>query len=320
MKFAVLGVGALGSIIAAHLIKAGYDVQVIARGSRAAHLKGHGFTITGLSDINVPCTVVTDPMLLTDVDVLIITVKTYDMDEALASVAHVNARSVLSVQNGVMKDEQISEVFGQQATLGVATAASGELRPNGEVEFTINESIYIGELLGEKTQRVHEIVDALVKSGVGAQVSDHIVSMEWSKFVPWMAIVAMSALTRLETYKFLSDPDHSHLMAGLLREIARIPEKLGIVLEDIPPLPAKTLCSVPFDETVEQIQAMGRYFESVAPTHKLSTLQDLERGRRIEVEETLGYALKEAGKLGIATPTLETCYRLLAGVNRYVTA
>lgn len=121
----------------------------------------------------------------------------------------------------------------------------------------------------------------------------------------------------METHKFLSDSDHAHLFVGLIRESASVPEKLGVALEDIPPIPVKTFCTVPFDEAVERIQAMGWHFESVAPTHKLSTLQDLERGGRLEVEETLGYAVRKAGELGIVTPTLDTCYRLLAGINKF---
>ena len=47
-------------------------------------------------------------------------------------------------------------------------------------------------------------------------------------------------------------------------------------------------------------------------------LQDLERGRRLEVEEILGYAVRQGEALGIPLPTVDTCYRLLAGVNRYL--
>jgi 2-dehydropantoate 2-reductase len=55
-----------------------------------------------------------------------------------------------------------------------------------------------------------------------------------------------------------------------------------------------------------------------APTHKVSTLQDLERGRRLEVDETLGHAVQQADALSVPVPTIDTCYRLLAGVNRYL--
>ena len=139
MKFAILGAGALGSIMAAHLLRAGHDVQVIARGSRAAYLKEHGITITGLSDFNIPCPVVTDPKLIEPTDVLVIAVKTYDMEAALAGVANIAAGSVLSVQNGMMKDGLISQVFGRERTLVAVRVTRGRLMPKGVVRFTMNE-------------------------------------------------------------------------------------------------------------------------------------------------------------------------------------
>ena len=55
-----------------------------------------------------------------------------------------------------------------------------------------------------------------------------------------------------------------------------------------------------------------------APTHKMSTLQDLEQGRRLEVEELLGYAVRKGAELDVPLPTVDTWYRLLAGVNRHL--
>ena len=84
MKIVILGAGALGTVLGAHLARAGEDVTLIARGQRAAYLQEHGATITGLVDFTVPVRVVTDPSQVHDADVLIVTVKTYDMASALA--------------------------------------------------------------------------------------------------------------------------------------------------------------------------------------------------------------------------------------------
>src|SRR5262249_61548274 len=86
-------------------------------------------------------------------------------------------------------------------------------------------------------------------------------------------------------------------------------------LEDREPLPVKTLCSVPLAEAVAAVRHFGREMEARAPTHKHAALQDLERGRRLEVEETLGYAVRKGAELGITLPTMDTCYRLIAGIN-----
>src|SRR3989442_8811545 len=112
MKIVILGAGALGTVLGAHVARAGEDVTLIARGQRAAYLQEHGATITGLVDLTVPVPVVTDPSQLHDADVLIVTVKTYDMAAALHSVEHLDVGSVLSLQNGVLKNEQLAQTFG----------------------------------------------------------------------------------------------------------------------------------------------------------------------------------------------------------------
>jgi 2-dehydropantoate 2-reductase len=82
MKIVILGAGALGTVLSAHLARAGEDVTLIARGHRATFLQEHGSIITGLVDFTVPITVVTDPQQVQVADVLIVTVKTYDMEPA----------------------------------------------------------------------------------------------------------------------------------------------------------------------------------------------------------------------------------------------
>ena len=76
--------GALGTIIAAHLAAAGHEVTLVARGARARWLREHGIRVRGLLDTALPATVVEDPSTLGEMDTLILGVKTYQMDDALA--------------------------------------------------------------------------------------------------------------------------------------------------------------------------------------------------------------------------------------------
>ena len=92
----------------------------------------------------------------------------------------------------------------------------------------------------------------------------------------------------------------------------------AIVLEDITFFPTKTLSQLAFDDLVTHLQQMGDELASHAPLHKVSTLQDVEQGKRLEVEETLGYAVRQSAALGIPTPTMDTCYKLIAGINHYL--
>jgi len=318
MKIVILGAGALGSIIGGHLARAGEDVTVIARGQRAAYVQQHGITLTGLADFTVPVAVTTQPQAVHAADVLVVAVKTYDTEPALESVSHLKVGSVLSIQNGVLKNEQLARTFGWDKVLGAAVVLSGEVTPAGPVRFTLNEYFALGELPEGTSARVQALVTALVRAGIRAEAAAQIRTVEWSKYALFMSWMAPAVLTRLETYKFLTHPDTAAIIAQLLQETALLAAKLGIPLEDRVQLPVKTLCSMSLAEAVATIRHFGAVMEVQAPAHKLSTLQDLERSRRLEVEETLGYVVRKGAELDVPLPTLDTCYRLIAGINRWL--
>jgi 2-dehydropantoate 2-reductase len=318
MKIVILGAGALGSIIGGHLARAGEEVMVIARGQRAAFVQQHGISLTGLANFTVPVQVTTNPQEVRAAAVLIVAVKTADTEAALASVRHVQVGSALSIQNGVLKDEQLAHTFGWDKTLGAAVIISGEVTANGSVHFTLNDYFALGELPQGTSARVQTFVDALVRAGIRAEASAQIQTVEWSKYALFVSMMAPAALTRLETYKVYADPDVALIVARLVRETARLAARRSISLEDRGLLPIKTLSSVPLDEAVVRIRHVGEALASRAPTHKISTLQDLERGRRLEVEETLGYAVRLGEELHVPLPTIELCYRLLTGINHFL--
>jgi len=264
----------------------------------------------------VPVAVTTKPQTVPEADVLVVAVKTYDTEPALASVRHLRVGSVLSIQNGVLKDEQLAHTFGWDKTLGAAAFLSGGVTPAGPVRFTLNEYLVLGELPAGTSARVQTLVTALVRAGIRAEAVPQIQAVEWSKYALFMSWMAPAVLTRLESYKFQTQPDTAAVMARLVRETGLLAAKLGVPLEDREPLPIKTLCSVPLSEAVTTIRQFGTVMEARAPAHKVSTLQDLEQGRRLEVEETLGYAVRKVAELGIPLPTLEICYGLIADINR----
>jgi 2-dehydropantoate 2-reductase len=317
MRFVICGAGALGSILAGHLARAGEDVSLVARGARAAYLKNNGVTISGLVDFTAPCHIVTEPGELVETDVLILAVKTYDTTSALNGLRRLKLSAALSVQNGVLKNEQLASVFGWAHTLGAATALSGEVTPAGPVRFTLNQSLHIGELPAGTSSRVDALVAALARAGIRAEATPQIQTFEWTKFVPWIGWMALAVLTRLETHKFLSDVDMATVGVRLIREAAQLAERKGVALDDAPPGYARTIATASEEAAIEQMRIIGSQFATRTPHHRMSALQDLERGRPLEVEETLGYVVQQAAALGIAVPTIETAYRLICGINRH---
>ena len=318
MHIVILGAGALGTVLGAHLARAGEDVTLIARGQRAAYLQEHGATITGLVDFTVPVRVVTDSSQVHDADVLIVTVKTYDMASALQSVKHLDVGSVASIQNGVLKNEQLAQTFGWAKVLGAMAAFSGAVLPTGIVRFTVNQGLYLGELPEGTSTRVQTLGETFARAGILAQVTPSIQSFEWAKYLAFLSWMAPAVLTRLETYKFLQEAQTASIVAAILHEMTQIATRRAIVLEDITFFPTKTFSQLAFHDLVTHLQQMGDELASQAPLHKISTLQDVEQGKRLEVEETLGYAVQQGVELGIPTPTMDVCYQLMAGINHYL--
>jgi len=319
MKIAILGAGALGSLIGAYLARAGEEVTLIARGKRAKHLHEHGVVVKGLTEFTVHTKVVDRPEEVKEADVLLVAVKTYDMEEALKTVNHVEVGSVLSVQNGVLKNDQLARYFGRGKTLGAAVSISAEVAATGDVRLMLNESLYIGELPEGTSERVQKLANIFANSGIHVEVSPQIQSVEWSKYLVWMSLMVVSVLTRFETHKLLKDPDIASVMVMLGRETAQLSAKLGIPLGDYGRFRAKTFTSVSIEKAVAGFRQIGEMLEAQGATAvKVSSLQDLERGRRIEVEESLGYALQKGIELDVRLPITETCYRLLTGLNRHL--
>jgi ketopantoate reductase len=140
--------------------------------------------------------------------------------------------------------------------------------------------------------------------------------VEWTKYVVVASWMALAALSRLETYKMFQQPDLAWVAAKVVQEMTQIPARLGIPLLDKGAFSAKLLSHMPFEEAVANFRQVGERMEAQGATaHKVSILQDLERERRLEVEEIFGYAVRKGAELGIMLPTVETCYRLIKGVS-----
>lgn len=315
-EFAILGAGAIGSILAAHLARSGHSVIVLARGDRARAVERDGLRIKGLADFSVTVTVLTDPAQLLAADTLIVAMKTPGTDVALQRLKHAEVGAALSIQNGVLKNELLAQVFGPDRVLGALADTSGELLPSGEVLFTRNVNLPLGELAGGSSERARRIAGMIDAAGIRSAAVTDILSMEWSKFTVWLALVSMGVTTRSATWRYLSDADCAQVLVRLAREVAELARARGIALVDgATTLPLLEILDASEHEAVAAVRRAGEDMQLRAPGHRISALQDLEAGRPLEVEETFGYAVRKAGEHGLSLPLLEAFYHLVAGID-----
>jgi 2-dehydropantoate 2-reductase len=315
-EFAVLGAGALGAVLGAHLARAGHSVVMLARGLRAEHIERHGLAITGLTEISQKVPVLTDPEQLRSTHVLIVATKTPGTAEALHRLRHLDVGLSLSIQNGPLKNELLSAAFGADRVLGSLADTSGEMLTDGRVLFTRNVNILMGELPRGESARARDLAATIDSSGVRAAAVPNILSLEWSKFATWVGMFALSVITRSVTWRYMIDPDAALVLVRITREMGRLADALGIELTDKANLPAASLCCGTEEAAVEMILEAGRTFQTRAPEHRMSSLQDVIAGRPLEIHETLGYALRKAAERGVSMPLLDGFYRVIATAER----
>jgi 2-dehydropantoate 2-reductase len=312
VKFAILGAGALGTILGAHLSHAGHEVAMIVRGERARVLQRQGLVLNGLSDIKSRSIVIDDPKKLRETGTLIIATKAIDSVQSLDTLRHLDLDQAFSVQNGVLKNELLARVFGFSRVLGAMADFSGELLANGEVKFTRNVALHLGEEKGGQSPRVEELASAIDAAGVRCVAAPDIRRREWSKYAGWIAQFPLAVLTRQITWKFLMDERSAAVIVGIVREAAQLAAAMKVELMDMPPLPVPSIVHGSDAQAIEIVRGIGQKFRDTSPEHRMSAQQDVLRGSRLEYEETLGYALAKGRELGVPMPTLDTCYRIIS--------
>ena len=316
MQFTIVGAGALGTILGAHLIAAGHVVTMIARGARARQLRDEGLRVRGLRAFDLACNVLEPGTPIAAPGVLIYTVKTYQMDEALTTLGSLQPTAVFSVANGVMKNEQLTAVYGAQRVLGCMANVSGELLATGEVSFTRNVRMPLGALPGYGGPDPIAIAAAIDEAGVVTPAVADIEVAEWSKFAGWLAMFTLAVIARTTTGVYLENPALAAVGVKLVREAVALAEARGITLEDHSPIPVMSVAHAGDSHSAaELLRDVGRQLLAQAPGHRMSALQDLEAGRRLEVHETLGYAAREAQRLGVPAPTMALCYEIVSGLD-----
>ena len=315
-EFAILGAGAMGSILGAHLACAGHSVALLARGRRAEQVRSEGLRVSGLAQFSAPVQVIDDPAQLRETQVLIVATKAIGTAQSLKPLAGAKIGYAFSIQNGVLKNELLQAAFGAEHVLGALANMSGELKSSGEVLFTRNVSLQIGALQGGVPEAVRTLAETIDSSGVRSAAVPNIAAQEWSKFAAWVGMAGVAITTRAVTWKYLVDPDAALVLVRLVREMRELAARAGVSFTDDVVFPVATLCTGTEEAAVRLLNGIGAGFRDHSPEHRLSAHQDIDAGRPLEVEETLGHAARTALREGLSLPLLDAVYRIAAAIDR----
>lgn len=320
MKVVVAGAGALGSVLGGYFAQAGTEVTLIARRPHVEAIRERGLVIVGRrgSQVIRNLRAVADPAEAGPADLLIVCVKSQDNQEALASLRHLRGKvgAALSLQNGGRKDEELAEAFGPEAVVGATTLVGAAMPEPGRVLHTNDGGTWIGEFDGKPSARVEAIADLFRKADLLIEVCPDIRTAIWCKLNQMAPAAALSCVTRLPVHQIYLDRELATLFVELSREVARVAERLGIPLADFRGFAVKSVCSLPLDQAVASVMARGRAMQAQGMTQvKISTLQDLERGKPTEADEVIGYLVRLGAKHGVTLPRLELFYRVIRGIE-----
>ena len=320
MKIVIAGAGALGSVLGGYSAQAGADVTLIARRPHVEAIRSRGLLIGGRRGPQSVRTVkaVLDPGEVQSADLLILCVKSQDTPQALDSLRHLRGKigAAISLQNGGRKDEELAEVFGQDAVVGATTLIGASMPEPGHVLHTNDGGTWIGEFNGRSSARVEAIAGLFRKSDLPIEVLPDIRTAIWCKLNQMVPAAALSCVTRLHIHEIYLDRELATLFVEISREVAQVAERLGIPLADYRGFAVKTVCTLPFEAAVESVIARGRAMQEQGMTQvKISTLQDLERGKPTEADQTIGHVVRLAAEVGVALPTLGLLHRVIQGIE-----
>jgi 2-dehydropantoate 2-reductase len=298
MKIAILGSGGLGGYFGGRLAAAGLDVAFIARGAHLAALRTHGLRIDSpKGNLHLPRVNATDDVTTVGlVDAVFFAVKRYDTESATPLLPPLIGSDtvVIPFQNGVDSADALIPVVGRShVARGVAYVTAVVAEP-GVIRHTAFDRIIFGEFDGTRSTRLERVLDACTSAGVSPELSERIEVDVWSKFVHLSVFSGMTAVTRMPVGALRDDPDLFAMWQAGLRESIGVAEGRHI---PIPP----TL----FDDALATVLRLP-------PHAKASMLEDLERGRRLELPWLSAALVRMGGEVGVDTPV----HRFIATVLR----
>lgn len=231
MRILVIGAGALGGYFGTRLLAAGRDVTFLVRPKRAAALAKNGLTVKSkLGDLHltVPPTVTADK-LSHPFDIIILSCKAYDLDEAIKSFAPAVGKDtvIIPLLNGLRHVDVLSARFGAEKVFGGQCAISATLSPDGEI-LHLNDlhTLTFGPQGAKKPNNYTEIVKTLSDAGFVAQPSDNIMQEMWEKWV-FIATGAGSTCLMRASVGDMVNAGASDLVLALFEECTEVAVKKG---------------------------------------------------------------------------------------------
>lgn len=297
MRIAIVGAGAVGGYFGGLLARAGNEVTLLARGKHLDAIRRNGLEVrSSRGNFNVPVHATDNPADAGPVDLVFLTVKTYQNDDAIPSMAPLmgDATCAITLQNGVEAYKQVGSAYGMGRVLPGAAYIETHVAGPGVVEQVGDVvRIVFGEVDGSSTKRAQDIQDTLRAAEINSELADDVLKALWAKFIFIATLAGVTSTSRASMDPLLADPESRAMVLACLREIEAVGRAEGVSLDD---------------DVVDKIMA---YMESTAKDLHASMHTDLELGRPLELEALNGTVVRLGREHGVPTPVNDVLYSLL---------
>jgi 2-dehydropantoate 2-reductase len=281
----IIGAGALGAAYAAML----YDmdprcVAFVAGGERAERLCREGVIVNG-KPYYIP--VLTPEDRVAPADLVMVAVKYQHLDDSIRDMKNrVGAETlIISVMNGIESEERIGAVYGMDKVLYCVSVGIDALRDGNRVIYTTQGKLFIGEaanpVLTERVRRVQAFFD---RAGIVYETPPDMMRILWWKFMINVGINQASAVLRAPYALFQAAGEARELMGAAMREVVRLAGRAGVELSEA------------------DISGFDPYLFRLNPQGRTSMLQDVEAGRKTEVEMFAGRVIELGRRYDVPTP------------------
>lgn len=291
---AIVGAGAMGAAYATMLSAAGgFSQFFLATGERYQRLKKKSLRVNG-KQLTIP--VMQPEEVLEPVDLVLVALKHHHLSDALDLIKGVTGSetTILSVMNGLESEQIIGTVCGMEKMVYAIAVGIDAVREGDHFTYARPGKIIFGEGTQKSDgKRVGRLKEALSRASIPHEVPADMMSVMWWKFMINVGINQASAVLRGPYGLFQSSEDARALMQLLMQEVVALAGKAAI------------------DLTEKDMDEWSYVLSGLAPGGKTSMLQDIEAGRKTEVEIFAGKVVSLGREYGVPTPVNQTLLHII---------
>jgi 2-dehydropantoate 2-reductase len=315
MRICIYGAGAIGGYLGVEFMRAGADVSLIARGAHLAAMRQNGLKLLIGDDervVHPRCT--DDPRELGEQDFIIISLKAHSITGVIAQMQPLlgpRTRIVTAVNGipywyfykhgGQLEGSTLESIdpggrqwreLGPERAIGCVVYPATEIEAPGVIRHVYGNNFPLGEPSGEITSDISNLSNLFAAAGMKAPVLDRIRDEIWLKLWGNVCFNPISALTNATLDRITGEPGLRALCTSVMREAQAVAAALGVEIPDA--------------MIDRRLAAAG----SVVG-HKMSMLQDFERGRSLEIDALVTVVRDLARRVAVPTPAIEILLALV---------